>query len=163
MGLWNMRIGFGYDVHQLVEGRRLIIGGVEVPYEKGLLGHSDADVLVHSIMDSILGAMALGDIGYHFPDTDKDYKDISSLHLLSRVKLIMEENNYKIGNIDATIAAEEPKLANFICGMRKNISKVLDIPIKDIGVKATTTEKLGFVGEKKGISSYSVCMLKNMD
>lgn len=158
-----MRIGFGYDVHQLVEGRKLIIGGLDIPHEKGLLGHSDADVLIHAVMDSILGAMALGDIGYHFPDTDEKYKDVSSLYLLSQVKLIMDENKYKIGNIDSTIAAEKPKLAGFISEMRKNISEVLDTPVENIGIKATTTEKLGFVGEEKGISSYSVCLLENID
>lgn len=158
-----MRIGFGYDVHQLVEGRKLIIGGLDIPHEKGLLGHSDADVLIHAVMDSILGAMALGDIGYHFPDTDENYKDVSSLYLLSQVKLIMDENKYKIGNIDSTIAAEKPKLAGFISEMRKNISEVLDTPVENIGIKATTTEKLGFVGEEKGISSYSVCLLENID
>ncbi len=158
-----MRIGFGYDVHQLVEDRKLILGGVEISHETGLLGHSDADVLVHAIMDSILGAMAMGDIGYHFPDTDKKYKDISSLYLLACVKNIMNENNYKIGNIDATIAAERPKLAGFISEMRKNISQVLDTSIANIGIKATTTEKLGFVGEEKGISSYSVCLLEGIE
>ncbi len=158
-----MRIGFGCDVHQLVEGRKLIIGGLDIPHEKGLLGHSDADVLIHAVMDSILGAMALGDIGYHFPDTDEKYKDVSSLYLLSQVKLIMDENKYKIGNIDSTIAAEKPKLAGFISEMRKNISEVLDTPVENIGIKATTTEKLGFVGEEKGISSYSVCLLENID
>ena len=158
-----MRIGFGYDVHQLVEGRKLIIGGIDIPHDRGLLGHSDADVLVHAIMDSILGAMALGDIGYHFPDTDERYKDVSSLHLLSQVKSIMDENHYKIGNIDSTIAAEKPKLAGFIDEMRRNISQVLETSVGNIGIKATTTEKLGFVGEEKGISSYSVCLLENID
>lgn len=155
-----MRIGFGYDVHELVEGRKLIIGGVDIPHEKGLLGHSDADVLVHAIMDSILGAMALGDIGAHFPDTDQQYKDISSLVLLERVKNAVDSHRFKIGNIDATVAAQAPKLAPFILEMRKNISKVLDCSLADINIKATTTEKLGFVGKKEGISSYSVCMLK---
>lgn len=158
----NMRIGFGYDVHQLVEDRELILGGVKICHETGLLGHSDADVLVHAVMDSILGAMALGDIGKHFPDTDMKYKDISSLYLLSKVKDIMDENDYVIGNIDATIAAERPKLAPFIDEMRKNISEVLDTSIDNIGIKATTTEKLGFVGEGKGISSYSVCLLEKI-
>lgn len=157
-----MRIGFGYDVHELVEERKLIIGGVDIPFEKGLLGHSDADVLVHAIMDSILGALALGDIGAHFPDTDQKYKDISSLLLLERVKKTMDSEKYKIGNIDATIAAQVPKLAPFILEMRKNIARVLDCPIEDINIKATTTEKLGFVGRKEGISSYSVCMLKRL-
>lgn len=158
-----MRIGFGYDVHELVEDRKLIIGGIDIPHEKGLLGHSDADVLVHSVMDSILGAMALGDIGYHFPDTDEKYKDVSSLDLLSQVKEIMEDNKYKIGNIDSTIVAEKPKLASYIDEMRKNISEVLETDMKNIGIKATTTEKLGFVGKEKGISSYCVCLLENID
>lgn len=158
-----MRIGFGYDVHELVEKRKLIIGGVDIPFEKGLLGHSDADVLVHAIMDSILGALALGDIGAHFPDTDQKYKDISSLVLLESVKETMESLNYRIGNIDATVAAQAPKLAPSILEMRKNISGVLDCSIEDINIKATTTEKLGFVGRKEGISSYSVCMLKSLN
>lgn len=156
-----MRIGFGYDVHELVEARDLIIGGVSIPHEKGLLGHSDADVLVHAIMDSILGALALGDIGAHFPDTDQQYKDISSLTLLKKVKETMDDKDYKIGNIDATLAAQAPKLAPFIQDMRKNIAEILDCSIEDINVKATTTEKLGFVGRKEGISSYSVCLLKS--
>lgn len=158
----DMRIGFGYDVHELVAGRKLILGGVEIPHETGLLGHSDADVLVHAIMDSILGAMAMGDIGYHFPDTEKEYKDISSMELLSRVKVIMNEKEYKIGNIDSTIAAQRPKLAGFILEMRGNISQVLETSIDNIGIKATTTEKLGFVGEEKGISTYSACLLEKI-
>lgn len=155
-----MRIGFGYDVHQLVENRKLIIGGVDIPYEKGLLGHSDADVLIHSIMDSILGALALGDIGKHFPDTDMAYKDISSMKLLERVYTIMYEHGYEVGNIDATVAAEYPKLAPYIDDMRQNISRILKVKVENINVKATTTEKLGFVGRQEGISSYSVCLLK---
>lgn len=157
-----MRIGFGYDVHQLVENRKLIIGGVDIPYEKGLLGHSDADVLTHAIMDSILGALALGDIGKHFPDTDMAYKDISSMKLLERVYNIMHDAGYEVGNVDATIAAQEPKLAPYIEDMRKNISRILNTPIENINVKATTTEKLGFVGRQEGISSYSVCLIKNI-
>ncbi|MGO1468568.1 MAG: 2-C-methyl-D-erythritol 2,4-cyclodiphosphate synthase [Tissierella sp.] len=157
-----MRIGFGYDVHELVEGRELIIGGVCIDHEKGLLGHSDADVLVHSIMDSILGALALGDIGAHFPDTDPKYKDISSLILLENVKKAMDIKNYKIGNIDATIAAQSPKLSPFIEEMRKNIANILGCSLEDINIKATTTEKLGFVGRKEGISSYSVCLLESL-
>src|SRR5690554_5782450 len=141
-----MRIGFGYDVHKLVEGRKLIIGGVEIAHEKGLLGHSDADVLVHSIMDSILGALALGDIGKHFPDTDMKYKDINSMILLENVYGIMTENGYEIGNIDATIAAQKPRLAPYINEMRKNISETLRTSIDNISIKATTTEKLGFEG-----------------
>lgn len=155
-----MRIGFGYDVHQLVENRKLILGGVSIPNGLGLLGHSDADVLVHSIIDSILGALALGDIGKLFPDTDMQYKDISSLILLERVYITMIERGYNIGNIDATIAAEKPKLAPYIDEMRITISKVLGTSIDNINVKATTTEKLGFVGREQGISSYSVCLLK---
>lgn len=157
-----MRIGFGYDVHKLVENRKLIIGGVTIPYGKGLLGHSDADVLVHSIMDSILGALALGDIGKHFPDTDMAYKDISSMKLLEQVYNIMSENGYEVGNIDATVAAENPKLAPFILDMRENISRILNTPIENISIKATTTEKLGFVGKGEGISSYCVCLLKQL-
>lgn len=155
----NMRIGFGYDVHQLVEKRKLILGGVEINNEKGLLGHSDADVLVHAIMDSILGAMALGDIGKHFPDNDQKYKDISSMYLLAQVKSIMEANDYTIGNIDATIGAERPKLAPYIDEIRKNIAFILDTSIDNISVKATTTEKLGFVGREEGMSSYCICIL----
>lgn len=156
-----MRIGFGYDVHQLVENRKLILGGIDIPCEKGLLGHSDADVLVHSIMDSILGALALGDIGKHFPDTDNKYKDISSILLLSKVKKIMDENGYIVGNIDATIGAEKPKLAPYIDLMREKIGDTLNTPIGNVNIKATTTEKLGFVGREEGISCYSVCLLKS--
>ena len=155
-----MRIGFGYDVHQIVDNRKMIIGGVEIPFEKGLLGHSDADVLVHAIMDSILGALALGDIGKHFPDTDPKYKDISSIHLLSQVYKIMDEKGYSIGNIDGTIVAQRPKMAGHIEDMRMIISETLNISIDDINIKATTTEWLGFVGNEEGISSYSVCILK---
>lgn len=155
-----MRIGFGYDVHELVADRKLIIGGVDIPHSKGLLGHSDADVLIHAIMDSILGALALGDIGAHFPDTDEKYKDISSLVLLERVKKTMDSYGYKIGNIDGTVAAQVPKLAPFIREMRENIGEILNCDLKDINIKATTTERLGFVGREEGISSYAVCMLK---
>lgn len=157
-----MRIGFGYDVHQLVENRKLVIGGVEISYEKGLLGHSDADVLIHTIMDSILGALALGDIGKHFPDTDQKYKDISSILLLENVYDIMKEQGYEIGNIDSTVAAQSPKLAPYIEDMRKIISNVLNTNIENINVKATTTEELGFVGRKEGISSYTVCLLRKI-
>ena len=155
-----MRIGFGYDVHQLVENRKMIVGGVEIPFEKGLLGHSDADVLVHAIMDSILGALGLGDIGKHFPDTDPKYKDISSVYLLSQVHKLMDERGYCIGNIDGTIVAQRPKMADHIEDMRKIISKTLDMSIGDINIKATTTEWLGFVGNEEGIASYSSCILK---
>lgn len=154
-----MRIGFGYDVHKLVENRDLIIGGVNIPHEVGLLGHSDADVLIHAIMDSILGALALGDIGKFFPDTDMAYKDIDSCVLLDRVYNIMTEKGYKIGNIDATVAAQRPKLAPYIDEMRKKISDILKTPIDDVGIKATTTEKLGFEGREEGISAYSTCLL----
>jgi len=158
-----MRIGIGYDVHALVEGRKLIIGGVDIPFERGLLGHSDADVLVHAIMDSILGALGEGDIGKHFPDTDEQYKDISSLILLERVYNIMKEAKYKIGNIDSIIVAQRPKMAPYINEMRSNISKVLNTDISNINVKATTTEKLGFEGKEEGIGSYSVCILESIE
>lgn len=154
-----MKIGIGYDVHSLVKGRKLIIGGVEIPFEKGLLGHSDADVLVHAIMDSILGALGLGDIGKHFPDTDNQYKDISSLILLETVYNIMIGSNYNIGNIDTIVVAQRPKLAPYIEDMRKEISKVLNIPISNLNIKATTTEKLGFEGREEGISAHSICIL----
>lgn len=154
-----MRIGMGYDVHRLVPDRKLIIGGVLIPHELGLLGHSDADVLLHAIMDSLLGAAALGDIGKHFPDTDEKYKGISSLKLLEHVGKLIEETNYKICNIDATIIAERPKMAPYITKMRENIANALNISVSDINVKATTEEGLGFTGEKKGISAQSICLL----
>lgn len=154
-----MRVGVGYDVHRLVENRKLIVGGVDIPFEKGLLGHSDADVLVHSIMDSILGALGLGDIGKHFPDTDTQYKDISSLILLGRVYKIMIEHEHKIGNIDTVIVAQEPKLAPYIESMKENIAGVLKTSVANINIKATTTEKLGFEGEEKGFAAHSVCLL----
>ena len=157
-----MRIGFGYDVHQLVENRKLILGGVNIPYKTGLLGHSDADVLVHAIMDSILGALSLGDIGKHFPDTDLEYKDIDSMILLGRVQKIMKDSGYEIGNIDSTVSAQAPKLAPYIDEMRMNISKVLETSIDNISVKATTTEKLGFVGREEGMATDSVCLLKKI-
>lgn len=156
-----MKIGFGYDVHKLVEDRKLIIGGLEIDHTRGLLGHSDADVLVHAVMDSILGALGLGDIGRHFPDTDEQYKDISSMVLLERVFEIMNGKSYNIGNIDATVAAQEPKLAPYIPMMQENIAKTLRTDISNINIKATTTEELGFVGNKEGISAYAVCLIKN--
>lgn len=156
-----MRIGHGFDVHALIEERKLIIGGVDIPHEKGLLGHSDADVLVHAIMDSILGALALGDIGKHFPDNDMEFKDISSLELLKRVNYLMQEEGYRIGNIDATIVAQEPKLAPYIEEMKRNIANVLEIDPGKINIKATTTEWLGYEGRKEGISSHSACLLLN--
>jgi len=155
-----VRIGFGYDVHQLAENRKLIIGGVHIPYDKGLSGHSDADVLVHAIMDSILGALALGDIGKHFPDTDMKYKDISSIYLLSKVREIMDNSGYEIGNIDATIGAQRPKLSPYIDSMREIIGDTLKTASNNINVKATTTEHLGFVGREEGISAYAVCLLQ---
>ena len=154
-----MRIGMGYDVHKLVEDRDLILGGVKIPYSRGLLGHSDADVLLHAIMDSLLGAAALGDIGKHFPDSDHRYKGISSIELLKHVGSLLKENNWLIENIDSTIIAQKPKMAPHIENMRKNISEALNINIDQINVKATTEEGLGFTGEGKGISSQSICLL----
>ena len=158
-----MKIGIGYDVHALVPNRKLILGGIDIPYEKGLLGHSDADVLVHAIMDSILGALGLGDIGKHFPDTDEEYKDISSLILLERVYNLMIKSKYKIENIDTVIVAQSPKLAPYIENMKLNISKILNTSVSNINIKATTTEKLGFEGKKEGISAYSVCLLSHLE
>ncbi|MBY2031876.1 2-C-methyl-D-erythritol 2,4-cyclodiphosphate synthase [Clostridioides difficile] len=154
-----MRIGLGYDVHKLTEDRKLIIGGVEIPHDKGLLGHSDADVLIHAIMDSILGALALGDIGKHFPDTDEEYKGADSMKLLEHVYNLMTSKGYKIGNIDSTIIAQSPKMAPYIESMRSNISKVLNTDIDNINIKATTEEGLGFTGAKQGIASQSICLL----
>ena len=154
-----MRIGMGYDVHKLTEGRKLIIGGVEIPYEKGLLGHSDADVLLHAIMDALLGAAALGDIGKHFPDTDEAYRGISSVKLLEKVGELLEENCFFIENIDATIIAQAPKMRPYIDTMREIIAKALKISIGQVNVKATTEEGLGFTGKGEGISSQAVCLL----
>ncbi len=154
-----MRIGIGYDVHKLTTGRRLILGGVDIPYEYGLLGHSDADVLLHAICDALLGAAALGDIGRHFPDTDNSYKDIDSMILLKRVGDLLCENGYGISNIDATIVCQKPKLAPFIEQMQKNISACLSLNMGQVNIKATTTEALGFEGRKEGISSHAVCLL----
>lgn len=150
-----MRVGFGYDVHVLTEGRKLILGGVDIPHEKGLLGHSDADVLLHAIMDALLGAAALGDIGKHFPDTDGSFKNIDSLILLEKTKDILKKNNFVVNNIDSTIAAQAPKLAPYIEKMRENIARVLDLDISRVSIKATTTERLGFEGRKEGISAYA--------
>lgn len=155
-----MRIGTGYDVHRLVENRDLILGGVSIPYNLGLLGHSDADVLLHAIMDALLGAAALGDIGKYFPDSDDRYKNISSLTLLKEVGNILKEKGYDIGNIDSTIIAQRPKLASYIDSMRKNIADTLNIPVDLVGVKATTEERLGFTGRGEGISAQAVCLLK---
>lgn len=154
-----MRIGMGYDVHRLVEDRKLILGGVEIPYEKGLLGHSDADVLLHAIMDALLGGAALGDIGKHFPDTDEKYKGISSLKLLEKVGALLEENCFFIENIDATIIAQAPKMRSFIDTMRENIANALGIETAQINVKATTEEGLGFTGSGEGISAQAICLL----
>ncbi|SCJ48871.1 2-C-methyl-D-erythritol 2%2C4-cyclodiphosphate synthase [uncultured Clostridium sp.] len=158
-----MRVGMGYDVHKLVENRKLILGGVEILHEKGLLGHSDADVLLHAIMDSILGALALGDIGKHFPDTDEKYKGADSMKLLEFVYNLIKEKGYVIGNLDATIIAQAPKMAPHIQTMRANIAKVLNTDIDNINVKATTEEGLGFTGNKEGISAQSICLLVKID
>ena len=155
-----MRIGQGYDVHRLTENRKCIICGVEIPYEKGLLGHSDADVLLHAIMDALLGAAALGDIGKHFPDNDDRYKGISSLELLRQVGKLLDEKNYVIENIDATIIAQKPKMRPYIDTMRENIAGALGIELFQVNVKATTEEGLGFTGAMEGISSQAICMLQ---
>lgn len=154
-----MRIGMGYDVHRLTEGRDLILGGVKIPYEKGLLGHSDADVLLHAIMDALLGAAALGDIGKHFPDTDPAYKGISSLELLRKVGELLEEQSFLIENIDATVIAQAPKLRPYIDAMREKIADTLGITVEQINIKATTEEGLGFTGQGEGISSQAICLL----
>ena len=155
-----MRIGMGYDVHRLAENRKMIIGGVEIPYEKGLLGHSDADVLLHAIMDALLGAAALGDIGKHFPDTDPAYEGISRMKLLEKVGQLVEDNRYVIENIDATIIAQKPKMRPYIDIMRENIAGALGIELSQVNVKATTEEGLGFTGAMEGISSQAICMLQ---
>ncbi|MBT3261305.1 2-C-methyl-D-erythritol 2,4-cyclodiphosphate synthase [bacterium] len=155
-----MRIGNGYDVHQLTLGRKLMLGGVEIPHTRGLLGHSDADVLTHAIMDALLGALALGNIGDHFPDTDKIYKDISSLKLLKKVHSLIISKGYIISNIDSIIVAQSPKLKPFIFEMRKQISNILEIDLDLISIKATTTENLGFAGRAEGIAAYAVTLLK---
>lgn len=155
----DFRQGVGYDVHELVENRKLILGGVEIPFEKGLLGHSDADVLVHAIMDAICGALKLGDIGKLFPDTDQQYKDISSIYLLEKVRELMDERNYVIVNVDSIVCAQCPKLAPYIEKMCENIAKALKCSTDRISVKATTTEKLGFVGREEGYASYATVLL----
>ncbi|MBS4007469.1 MAG: 2-C-methyl-D-erythritol 2,4-cyclodiphosphate synthase [Clostridium sp.] len=154
-----MRIGIGYDVHRLVEGRPLILGGVSVPYQRGLLGHSDADVLVHAVMDAMLGALALGDLGKHFPDTEAAYKDVSSMKLLESVKTLCLGKGYQIANIDAVIIAERPKLAPYIQAMRENIADVLSVSAEFVSVKATTTEGLGFCGRGEGVAAQAVVLL----
>lgn len=157
-----MRIGMGYDVHKLVEDRSLILGGVNIPYEKGLLGHSDADVLIHAIMDALLGAMAKGDIGKHFPDTDDKLAGVSSLVLLKEVNMILVNAGYQISNIDSTIIAQQPKMAPHIEQMCGNIAEVLDIPTHKINIKATTEEGMGFTGQGLGIASQAICLLEKV-
>ena len=154
-----MRVGMGYDVHKLTEGRKLILGGVDIPWEKGLLGHSDADVLIHAIMDALLGAAALGDIGKHFPDSDPAYKGISSMELLGKVGQLLEDNSFLIENIDATIIAQAPKMRPYIDTMRENIARVLQIEVSQVNVKATTEEGLGFTGALEGIAAHAVCLI----
>lgn len=156
-----MKIGIGYDVHRLKEGRKLVLGGIEVPHIKGLDGHSDADVLVHAIIDAILGALGRGDIGRHFPDTEAEYKDIYSIELLGRVFDYMKAEGYSIGNLDCIIVAQKPKLALFIAEMEECVAKTLNTRVQNINIKATTTEKLGFEGREEGISAQAVVMLKS--
>ena len=154
-----MRIGHGYDVHRFADGRKLILGGVDIPYEQGLLGHSDADVLAHAVMDALLGAAALGDIGQHFPDTDNRYEGADSMLLLREVCRILAENGYQIGNIDATVIAQKPKLKDYIPQMRQTIADNCGVDVSQISVKATTEEKLGFTGRLEGISAHAVCII----
>ena len=154
-----MKVGMGYDVHRLIENRNLILGGVKIPWEKGLLGHSDADVLIHAIMDALLGAAALGDIGQHFPDTDPAYEGISSVKLLEHVSSLLEKKGYGVGNIDAVIIAQKPKMAPHIPQMKENIAKALHMEPDCLNIKATTEEKLGFTGREEGIASQAVCLL----
>lgn len=154
-----MRVGLGYDVHKLVENRKLIMGGVDIPYEKGLLGHSDADVLLHAIKDSILGAAALGDIGKHFPDTDQDYKNANSMDLLRQVGILLNSKGYLVNNLDATIIAQKPKISPYIEEMRNNVSLALNLEVDKINIKATTTEGLGFVGIEEGIAAQSIASI----
>ena len=155
----NIRIGHGYDVHRLVPQRRLVLGGVTIPFEKGLLGHSDADVLLHAICDSLLGALALGDIGKHFPDSDEQFREIDSCILLSRTATLIREKGWQIGNIDATVVAQAPRISPYIQGMRENIATVLNLPLDAVSVKATTEEHLGFTGEGLGIAAHAVSLL----
>ena len=159
MNSCGLRIGTGYDVHRLTEGRDLILGGVKIPWEKGLLGHSDADVLVHAVMDALLGAAALGDIGQHFPDSDPAYKGADSLVLLKKVGTLIGERGYEVVNIDAAIIAQRPKMAPHIGTMRQNIARVLDMDVSCVNVKATTEERLGFTGREEGIAASAVCLL----
>lgn len=158
-----MRIGHGYDVHRLVEDRKLILGGVEIPYEKGLLGHSDADVLTHAVMDALLGAAGLGDIGKHFPDTDPAYKGADSLKLLDHVTALLAELGWLVGNVDATIIAQRPKLATYIPQMRDNLAARMNVAPEQVNVKATTEEKLGFTGSGEGMAAHAVCLLTKQE
>ena len=157
-----MRIGHGYDVHRLVEGRKLILGGVEIPFERGLDGHSDADVLVHAIMDALLGAAALGDIGKLFPDTDDAYLGADSVELLKKVRTVLQEHGWKLGNLDATVIAQRPKLAPYIDAMRKRLADALQTDICSVSVKATTEERLGFTGSGEGIAAHAVCLIERV-
>ena len=159
----RIRIGHGYDVHRLVENRKLILGGVEIPFERGLLGHSDADVLLHAISDALLGAVALGDIGKHFPDTDPRYAGADSMLLLKEVVQLVRNEGYQVGNLDATILCQRPKLAGFIAAMRENIAACCEIPVSDVSIKATTEEKLGFTGSGEGIAVHAVALLEHID
>lgn len=159
----RIRIGHGYDVHRLVENRKLILGGVEIPFERGLLGYSDADVLLHAISDALLGAVALGDIGKHFPDTDPRYAGADSMLLLKEVVRLVRNEGYQVGNLDATILCQRPKLAGFIAAMRENIAACCEIPVSDVSVKATTEEKLGFTGSGEGIAVHAVALLEHID
>lgn len=159
----RIRIGHGYDVHRLVEDRKLILGGVEIPFERGLLGHSDADVLLHAISDALLGAVALGDIGKHFPDTDPRYAGADSMLLLKEVVQLVRNEGYQVGNLDATILCQRPKLAGFIAAMRENIAACCEIPVSDVSIKATTEEKLGFTGSGDGIAVHAVALLERID
>jgi 2-C-methyl-D-erythritol 2,4-cyclodiphosphate synthase len=158
----TMRVGTGYDVHRLVDGRKLIIGGVDIPHEKGLLGHSDADVLLHAVCDALLGAAGLGDIGKHFPDTDQRFKGISSLKLLGEVGRLLAEKGFRVNNLDATIVAERPKLAPHIAAMAAHIAAALQVDVSAVNIKATTTEGLGFAGRGEGIASYAACTIVNI-
>lgn len=157
-----IRIGHGYDVHRLTKNRRLVLGGVEIPHTLGLLGHSDADVLLHALSDALLGAAALGDIGKHFSDKDPAYKDADSLMLLTKVRILLERHGYRVVNVDATILAQEPKLAPYVPSMRQNVAKALGVEISLVSVKATTEEELGFTGQRQGIAAHAVCLIESI-
>lgn len=155
----DIRVGHGYDVHRLIAGRKLVLGGVDIPYELGLLGHSDADVLVHAVLDALIGAIGLGDIGKHFPDTDPAYQGISSMVLAERVAELLRDNGFSVGNIDATVVAQRPKLLPYIPKMKSNIADVFGLPSDRVNIKATTEEQLGFTGRGEGISAHAVCLI----